>query len=147
MVDLAHPGSSLYSSFLFCHLFGNVLLVYEYLSTYPSTTSTVWRYILKSIRLSFLVTAALAFLSRVRTSLLADDEEKKKLGITMKLLNLVNLSALICLITRYSRTKCTNCQAEMFNPSLPVQTKVAAVVYIALLLTIFLLAVVGLEGV
>lgn len=65
----------------------------------------------------------------------------------MKLLNLVNLAALICVITRYSRTKCTNCQAEMFNPSLPVQTKVAAVVYIALLLTIFLLAVVFLEGV
>ncbi|KAJ1028391.1 hypothetical protein NDA16_001558 [Ustilago loliicola] len=131
--------------FSLCHLTGNIILVYEYLKHYPSITTTVWGYILQSIGLSFLVSAALAFLSRAKTSLLTDPDQQTRIARRTKLLNLVNIGALICVITGYTSVDFTNSQGQVINPNLPIQTKIGAILYIALILVILVLTL-GLRG-
>lgn len=133
--------------FSFCHLVGNILLVYEYVKHYPSITTTVWGYILQSIGLSFLVSAGLAFFTRAKADLLVDEDHKKRLSRRTKLLNLVNIGALICTITGYTSVDFTNAQGQVINLALPIQTKIGAILYIALILLILFITIVGLRGV
>ncbi|GAK63846.1 uncharacterized protein PAN0_003c2055 [Moesziomyces antarcticus] len=126
--------------FSLVHLVGNVMLVVEYKTNYASITATVWGYILQSIGLSFLVSSSIGFYTRACGLLDADD----KTGRVAKLLNLVNLAALVCVITGYTSTDFTNAQGEMINPKLPVQTKVGALLYVGLIAVIAGLAAVRL---
>lgn len=131
--------------FSILHLIGNVMLVYEYNDHYKSINVTVWGYILQSIGLSFLVSASLAFYSRARSTLQTEDETKRT-AKAMRLLNLVNIAALVCIITGYTSTSFTNAQGEVINPSLPIETKVGAVLYVVLIVTIAGLSLVGLKN-
>lgn len=132
--------------FSLLHLVGNILLVVEYKEKYSSIEVTVWGYILQSIGLSFLVSACLAFYSRARASV-ESQEEAKGTGRRVKLLNLVNIGALVCIITGYTSTSFTNKEGQMINPNLPTQTKVGAVLYVLLILLLVVLAAFHLRGV
>lgn len=128
--------------FSLVHLAGNILLVAEYKANYASIDVTVWGYILQSVGLSFLVSASIAFYTRARGLLHEDDKADR---IT-KLLNLVNLAALICIITGYTSTDFTNAQDEVISPKLPVQCKIGALLYVGLIVVMALLAVVRLAS-
>ncbi|CDW98396.1 hypothetical protein [Sporisorium scitamineum] len=85
--------------------------------------------------MSFLVSASLAFFSRARTAIRAGGD-----GVVrwVRLGNLVNLVALVCVVTGYSTTSFTNARGEVLDRvSLPVQTKIGAVLYVVLSVAIF----------
>lgn len=130
--------------FALVHLAGNVILVVEYTQHYTSVTATVWGYILQSVGLSFLVSASIAFFARARACLRGGEEPR--VGRAVKLLNLVNLAALVCVITGYTSTSFTDAQGHMIpNVHLPAQTKVGAVLYVLLALTAGGMALLGLK--
>lgn len=130
--------------FSLLHLIGNIMLVYSYKSHYKNINITVWGYILQSIGLSFLLSASLAFYARAR-SYFENAEGKHRTNRITKLLNLVNIAALICIITGYTSVDVTNAEGEVVNPKLPIQTKVGAVLYVALMVIIALMAAFGLR--
>lgn len=122
--------------FALLHLVGNVMLVVEYKKNYSSINVAVWGYILQSIGMSFIVTASLAFYGRAKTEHEWVDAKVATTNRMTKLLNLANLAALICVISGYSSVNFTNAQGDVINPKLPTETKVGALLYLALFIII-----------
>ncbi|TKY87397.1 hypothetical protein EX895_004074 [Sporisorium graminicola] len=130
------------------HLVGNVILVVEYTKhDKASINVTVWGYILQSVGLSFLVSASLAFFARARAEMHDRAGQDALTGKGVKLLNLVNLAALVCVITGYTDTNFTDAQGNVLTKvSLPTQAVVGAVLYVVLVVVILALALAGLRG-
>ena len=133
--------------FSLTHLTGNLILVIEYNLHHSSINTTIWGYILQSIGLSFLVSASLALFTRAKTSLTHNEAGKKRRDRINKFLNSINLAALICFIVGYTSVSFTDKQGNVVNPTLPVETKVGAGLYVALIVGIFTMTVVGLKSV
>lgn len=128
------------------HLVGNFMLVVENGQHDASVTVVVWGFILQSVGLSPLISSGLAFYSRARSSLQHNDDGGKREARLSRLLNLVNIAALVCIITGYTSTTFVDAQGRpLADPKLPVQTKVGAVLYVLLTATLVGLTLVGLK--
>ncbi|KAJ9477942.1 hypothetical protein PHBOTO_001497 [Pseudozyma hubeiensis] len=126
------------------HLAGNTILVVDYALSVHSVELTVWGFILQSIGLSPMISAVLTFYANARVLLGHGDATwEKRSG---KLLNLINLAAMICLITGYTYTKFTDSNGiPLSHPVLPIQTKIGAILYIALTTTLLAITAFGLK--
>ncbi|SJX62094.1 uncharacterized protein SRS1_12943 [Sporisorium reilianum f. sp. reilianum] len=126
------------------HLVGNILLVVEYTQHYTSINVTVWGYILQSIGLSFLVSASLAFYSRARAQMQEGDSGK---GRVVRVGNVVNVVALVCVVTGYTSTSFTDAQGHVLgNVHLPAQAVVGAALYVGLSTAVLALSLVHLRS-
>lgn len=148
--NVVHHGRSRSASFVslllvsLLHLVGNVLLVVEYNQHNASIQVASWGYTLQSVGLSFVVSACLAFYSRAHTELHGQEPLTARI---VRLGNLVNLAALICVITGYTSASFTDAQGHALDKvHLPAQAKVGAALYVVLVVAVLALVLFGLRG-
>ncbi|GAC92581.1 hypothetical protein PHSY_000135 [Pseudozyma hubeiensis SY62] len=127
------------------HLVGNTILVVDYTRSIRSVNLTVWGFILQSIGLSPMISAVLAFYANAR-DLMGQGTERSEKTIG-RVLNLINLAAMICIITGYTNTTFTDSKGILLShPTLPIQTKIGSILYILLTATLLAITTFGLNS-